>query len=242
VEYRVVVEPELKSKGFTDLQAREIVQTATKAWILASCESKLSKQPSPSIKLLDVDEQRCAGGPLGIAAETSNEIRFMDGDSPDLGVLAKTKRRFRASGALASSTIQVFRQRGEGNQVAEERMTPEQLKDYRTNVVRHELGHFLGLAHSNVADSIMYFQYNSQASVPLTADDRAAICEVYPPDAPPGQGCSVSAVESSNYAREASAIPPLVFVSWALVTVGARGRRRGAQPGRRSRRGLPKCP
>ncbi|HET7540360.1 MAG TPA: matrixin family metalloprotease, partial [Polyangiaceae bacterium] len=50
-------------------------------------------------------------------------------------------------------------------------------------VLTHELGHFLGLAHSPVSDSVMSLAYQSRpvSSNLIAADDVAAICAVYPP-------------------------------------------------------------
>lgn len=50
-------------------------------------------------------------------------------------------------------------------------------------VVAHELGHFLGLAHSNERGALMSIDYHqiSSAGAALTTDDQAAICAAFPP-------------------------------------------------------------
>lgn len=50
-------------------------------------------------------------------------------------------------------------------------------------VLTHEVGHFLGLAHSPVSGAVMSTGYQSLPFSPnlITADDAAAICAVYPP-------------------------------------------------------------
>lgn len=52
------------------------------------------------------------------------------------------------------------------------------------SIVTHEVGHFLGLAHSNDERATMAAQYsNGEYTLrTLTADDIAGICNAYPPD------------------------------------------------------------
>lgn len=54
------------------------------------------------------------------------------------------------------------------------------------DVLAHEMGHFLGLSHSNHSGALMSPGYTDLAMSRelLTADDIAAICAVYPPGAP----------------------------------------------------------
>ncbi|MBX3206057.1 MAG: matrixin family metalloprotease [Labilithrix sp.] len=94
-------------------------------------------------------------------------------------------------------------------------------------VVTHEVGHYIGLAHSNDPDSIMVARYCASAdrcgqstdvARGLSEDDRRAVCTVYPPaagssEAPP-QGCAQA---SSASPAGAVVIGGLVFLGCTLV-------------------------
>jgi hypothetical protein len=60
-------------------------------------------------------------------------------------------------------------------------------------VVTHEVGHFLGLAHSEVSASTMRsigYQLGTTGLRTLAPDDIAGICEIYPPGDEVGSKCS----------------------------------------------------
>jgi hypothetical protein len=50
-------------------------------------------------------------------------------------------------------------------------------------VAAHEIGHLLGLAHSQAEDALMYKHYEVTADRVPTNDDRQGICQLYPPRA-----------------------------------------------------------
>lgn len=54
-------------------------------------------------------------------------------------------------------------------------------------VVEHEVGHFLGLAHSNDPDSVMSVEYDPRVAIlpTLTQDDIDGICAIFPPSSSP---------------------------------------------------------
>jgi Matrixin len=75
-------------------------------------------------------------------------------------------------------------------------------------VLAHELGHFLGLDHSDVDGALMSTSYQSLAPGEdlLSADDMAAICAAYPPGDPPN--CAVTAPAYDSCALKAGEEPP----------------------------------
>ena len=94
------------------------------------------------------------------------------------------------------------------------------------SVMIHEAGHYLGLAHSNVDDSIMVARYCQNAERcngdvaslrELSDDDRDAVCAVYPPsrddDPPPDTGCATTSSPNKDLASGFA----LVFLATALV-------------------------
>ena len=83
-------------------------------------------------------------------------------------------------------------------------------------VVTHEVGHYIGLAHSNDPESIMVARYcesadrcgqSTDVARGLSADDRKAVCTLFPPSgtgggssAPEGAGCSQARTNGSGNA------------------------------------------
>jgi hypothetical protein len=209
VEYRVVVDPGLLSQQFTKEMADDIVKEAASAWTNAKCDARPPLPTRPSIRLANIDRERClATERPGIHAQTANEIRFSDREPPeDPDVLATTwTHAFPASGELASAQVEVFRkvQDSSGPDLGsvcprDVDMTDAQRRAYLVNVVRHELGHFLGFAHADTEDAVMDAIYPAcDGASRLREDDRKAICETYPPDARVRQGCSVSVVQHES--------------------------------------------
>ena len=86
-------------------------------------------------------------------------------------------------------------------------------------IVTHEVGHFIGIAHSPDPSAVMYASYppGSISQRTLTPDDVGAVCEIYPPksgvvcdstprggftatcdDPPSSSGCAVAGSEDTN--------------------------------------------
>jgi hypothetical protein len=157
-----------------------------------------------------------------LGGRIENEIRFTDRPSPEGSVLAKTNSKFdMKTGAIAESQIRIFRDAQYDDFTKKE--TIARLK----NIVRHELGHFLGLAHSNDSRAAMYAYYEPKKTDALLEDDTAAICDAYNPDGPVNQGCDVAPTVTSTF-REASALPPAFLVGLTFTWLAKRRRGRNS--------------
>lgn len=105
--------------------------------------------------------------------------------------------------------------------------------------VTHEVGHYIGLAHSPVATSIMVASYcqsgercgSIDQARALDDDDISAVCALYPPSGiagvayedPDAGGCAVSAAPAPGSSRTAW----LAVLAAMALALAARARRRG---------------
>lgn len=191
----------------------------------------------------------CGGRPIGIdieiLAETSTctgpLYRDGGGNANTLMFVQDWGERMYDPAAFAVTTVWHRRSTGEILDVdveVNERRGPYGIcpeggcSDMRTvdleNVLTHELGHYLGLAHSTEPDATMYASAIAGETIKrdLSADDAEGICAVYPPGRPSGecdfsprgglvlhceQGCSIAARSGGGSA------------AWTLLPVAALG-------------------
>ncbi|MBS2015705.1 MAG: matrixin family metalloprotease [Deltaproteobacteria bacterium] len=103
-------------------------------------------------------------------------------------------------------------------------------------VFTHEIGHYIGLAHSNASDSIMVARYCQSAdrcgkdvetARALAQDDIDAVCALYPPSGIAGvkyeepSGCAATSAPG----RDEKSAWPVVLAFGAVLIAAARARR-----------------
>lgn len=160
--------------------ATGLVAAAFGAWADAACPSG----GKPSIAFANNGPVACTA--VGFQPQGANQhvIAFREDAWPHAG---------QANATLALTTLTFNKRTGEivdaDMEINTAEMTislapqpPANAYDFQS-IVTHEVGHFLGLAHSVETSATMYARYSpGQVSIRnLSSDDIAAVCEVYRP-------------------------------------------------------------
>ncbi len=174
-------------------EAHHAAEKAFQSWISADCGG--SKHPS--IGVVAVGQIECdqvqynypEPGEDFPPGPNANVIIFRDAIWP----YADNRDNERTT--LALTTITYLKDTGEiVDADIEVNSANVQLSTSETNIsndlqaiLTHEVGHFLGLAHSEVEDATMHRLYNVNVGDAtfrtLSDDDRRGVCDLYPPDA-----------------------------------------------------------
>jgi len=167
-----------------ELEAREAAELASRAfarWSLAACDSGV-----PSIQAWDLGPMLCSRVEYFPNGPNANLIVFRE-QSWEHGFLTAaltTVTFLEGTGEIVDADLEV-------NVVD---FAPS--REFLEYIFTHEAGHFYGLNHSQVADSVMQPSYIAALDAPavLGADDVAGICSIYPPGAAQGQVCDPAPV------------------------------------------------
>jgi hypothetical protein len=161
-------------------EARELTSRAFEAWQSVSCPG--SGEP-PSIAATEAfGATGCTLAEYSRTGANANVLLFRDGEWPYLDsedALGLTTVSF------DSVTGQIYDADVEVNSTVPLSTTDVVASEHYDllSILTHEVGHFLGLAHSPDEDAVMYRSFDSGSDslrVPRE-DDIAGICSVYPP-------------------------------------------------------------
>jgi len=154
---------------------RSALRAAFDAWEAARCADG-----TPSIHAEDLKPVECDTVEYNENAGNVNLIVFRDlvwshPDTPDH--IALTTVTFDIeTGEILDADIEI-------NTAQHDLITPTAAGEFELlAVLTHEVGHFLGIAHSPLSDATMFASYSSDLAT-LAPDDEQAICSIYTPKA-----------------------------------------------------------
>jgi hypothetical protein len=190
----------------TEDQWTDAIVQAFDTWIGVDC----GDGEPPSIDLIQLRNVSCNETQYNQSGPNVNVVYFDDNGWSGTGIdgtLAATTVTFSDSGQILDADMAINSARHDFS------ITDENVQTDLVSVVTHEVGHFLGVAHSPLPDAVMFADYTpGTIKRTLTADDVAAVCGIYPPKrsagacnpipqgglettcgSEPAAGCSVSA-------------------------------------------------
>jgi hypothetical protein len=165
----------------SDEEWKAAFQESFHAWQLVDCGGGAH----PSIQLFALRPTTCGESKYNDTGPNVNSVYFTDNgwSGPQTTenldhVLARAKINFLSSGEIVDADIAINSARKEFTVTSGPGTVDEDL----VSVLTHEVGHFLGIAHSDDPAAVMYWQYGSGAiRRTLQPDDIAAVCAAYPP-------------------------------------------------------------
>jgi Matrixin len=178
--------------SYTQVQA--IVAGAFAEWTGATCQADASGQTNVSISVVDRGPADCDLVQYNGNQGNQHLIVFRDNGwgQSDAGTAAASMDPVSA-GTLGLTTVTFDPDTGEIYDADTEingtvplgvgASIPSGSYDL-ASIITHEMGHFLGLAHSAERGATMYALYSpgSTSMRNLTADDQGGICSIYPPN------------------------------------------------------------
>jgi matrixin len=215
------------SSKLDDAGARDAVRRAFETWSNASCGDEVTSlafEELPEAVLSKPAGESRASRPFGIFFRDDEWLH----DEGEDASLALTNQIFgKNEGFIDYSDIEI----NTANNVFSLSGGEEGID--LSAVVTHEVGHYIGLAHSREEGSIMAPRFHPErhsggadASSALAADDLRAVCNLYPPspstgEPEPAPAASSCAISAPNALRSNSA--PLAGL--AVLLLVARRRR-----------------
>jgi MYXO-CTERM domain-containing protein len=167
------------NSGISADAAQRSVQRAFDSWLGADCAGQ-----RPSLEVVVGQPVSCGLSEYSSDHHNANIVLFREDSWPYTGAedaLGITWLRFdeeKQDGELWDADIEL-------NAVDEPLAAgdPERNEVDLDSLVTHEVGHFLGLAHTLAEDATMFAGYEAGSTElrTLTDDDAAGVCAIYPP-------------------------------------------------------------
>ena len=183
----------VNERGTQDLDpadTREILKKTFQAWSDVPC-GKDGKAGAAAMTFQERDPVTCKKSEYNKEGANLNVILFQDDDWKYRGIdgtLAKTSVTYNdETGEIYDADIEI----NAANNTVTISDNPAKIQYDLQAIMTHEVGHFIGVAHSSESSAVMFASYSpgSIAQRKLTADDIAAVCNIYPPNS--GTECNV---------------------------------------------------
>ncbi|MCU0657267.1 MAG: M10 family metallopeptidase domain-containing protein [Polyangiaceae bacterium] len=167
---------DLSGKLDPDL-TRTVLRRAFLSWTQLPCPTGTA-----SLTFSENDDTACNASGYDDKGPNVNVILFRDDDFPyrdEDNTLAKTTVTFDSkTGAILDADIEI------NSAFNEVTLTNNRVVYDLESIMAHEVGHFIGIAHTPVPEATMYASYETgQTSLrSLDQDDIDAVCAIYPPE------------------------------------------------------------
>lgn len=161
-------------------ETRAIIRKTFQAWSDVPCpDGKVA-----SMTFQEREPVSCKKSQYNKTGPNVNVVLFQDDDWKYRGIdgtLAKTSVTYSdETGEIYDADIEV----NTANNTVTITDDPRKVQYDLQAILTHEVGHFIGIAHSPNPDAVMYASYNpgSTSQRKLTPDDVEAVCAIYPPN------------------------------------------------------------
>ncbi len=177
---------ELGTQDLDPVETRDIIRKCFQSWTEVPCPSG----GNASITFEEHEPVACKKSEYNKDGANLNVVLFQDDDWNYRGIdgtLAKTSVTYNdQTGEIYDADIEV----NAANNTVTITDDPRKIEYDLQAILTHEVGHFIGIAHSPDPSSVMFASYSpgSISQRVLTADDVGAVCEIYPPRS--GVGCN----------------------------------------------------
>lgn len=178
---------ELGTQDQDPAETRAVIKKTFQAWTDVKCKNgKIA-----SMAFQEREPISCKKSEYNKEGPNVNVVLFQDDDWKYRGIdgtLAKTSVTYNdETGEIYDADIEV----NTANNTVTISDDPKKIQYDLQAILTHEVGHFIGIAHSANSDAVMFASYSpgSIAQRKLTQDDIDAVCAIYEPNS--GTVCNV---------------------------------------------------